>query len=200
MNRSWKIRILFVGMFLVGCGGPGALEKPELNPIEAAQQAIAEADTNGDGALDREELSKYPSLLAAIKRYDANKDNSLSADEIEQELQNWVDRGAAIRSLSCFVTLKGKPLQGALVEFVPEAFLGAGIKPATGTTDKQGYAVMSLGQEHLPPDLQSFRGMHLGMYRIQITHPTKKIPAKYNTESVLGETVRPSTREIVLRL
>ena len=28
--------------------------------------------------------------------------------------------------------------------------------------------------------------MRVGIYRVEITHPTKKIPAKYNTETELG--------------
>jgi hypothetical protein len=173
---------------------------PEMDPSGAAQQAVSEADTDGDGALSQAELEQIPGLLSELKLFDTNSDGALTAEELERELRDWADHGAALRSLDCYVTLKGRPLSDALVEFIPEPFLGGGIKPATGTTNRQGRVVMSLSKEDLPADLQSFRGVNLGVYRVRVTHPKRDIPAKYNTESILGQTVSRRTQDVQLKL
>ncbi|MCA9269532.1 MAG: hypothetical protein KDA41_13720, partial [Planctomycetales bacterium] len=56
-------------------------------------------------------------------------------------------------------------------------------------TDAQGMAVMAIDQAKLPSHLKGIYGMQSGFYKVEITHPTTKIPAKYNTETVLGHEV-----------
>ena len=45
---------------------------------------------------------------------------------------------------------------------------------------------MGIAPEELPKELRRHSLMRVGIYRVEITHPTKKIPPKYNTETELG--------------
>ena len=190
-----------VAMFaLLGCGGPAALKKPKLNAPAAARQAVDEADSNSDSLLDQNELAAFPSLLQSLNSFDSDNDGALSADEIERELQILVDRGAALRTLRCVVTLGRRPLAGATVELVPEPFMGEETQPATGETDSSGVAILSVAPEFLPDDLPNFRGAHIGLFKVRITHPSQQIPAKYNQATTIGAYVSPTTKQLSFSL
>ena len=199
---KWLVGPLFFALVVsLGCdNGPPALELPELDPAKAAKQAITDADKNNDGILSKKELAMYPAVRARFNEYNTDNNDSISAEEIEKHLQAWRDRGAAIRSISCIVTLNGKPLPGAHVEFTPEPFLEPGIKPATGVTGPRGRAALTMSKDDLPNDLINFKGVHLGIYKVRITHPNKKISAKYNTSTTLGEEISPSVLELKFHL
>jgi hypothetical protein len=82
----------------------------------------------------------------------------------------------------------GKPLVGAVVRFVPEKFLGLDDDPkwiASGTTGESGGISVSVptGDATDPP------GAPAGFYRVEVTKPGLNIPAKYTTETILGEEV-----------
>ena len=49
---------------------------------------------------------------------------------------------------------------------------------------------LSLPPEDLPQGLRT--GMHCGFYTVRVTHPTLKVPARYNESSTLGIEVRPA--------
>jgi hypothetical protein len=95
-------------------------------------------------------------------------------------------RMSKLTTLNCSVYLDGSPLAGATVKFVPEKFLGEEIQTAEGITDQSGTASLSIPTEDLPKELRRVPAMRAGIYRVEITHPTKKIPPKYNTETELG--------------
>jgi hypothetical protein len=83
------------------------------------------------------------------------------------------------------VTYAGRPLPNAQVKFVPEAFLGDVIPPATATTDVDGRASMaSEGQPEF---------VRVGMYRVEITSDQAKLPASFNSRTTLGVEVSPYT-------
>ena len=86
-------------------------------------------------------------------------------------------------SLRCMVTHNGRPLEGADVKFVPEKFLGPNMKTATGKTDENGVARLSVPTGDGPP------GVPPGFYRVEITKADMKIPAKYNKETIFGQEV-----------
>ena len=200
--RSFETALVLILLIIalpVGCG-PAALVKPAFKPAQTAARAVADADLNGDGLLSEDELKKYPALLGAVSQYDTDKDGSLSGAELEAQLLVWQERGAALRSLNCLVLLNGKPLSEAQVEFVPESFLSEIIQPCSGISDDVGRAVMSLADEHLPSDLKRFPSIHLGMYQVRVTHPSREIPAKYNEHTNLGQIVGPTTLNVTLNL
>jgi len=108
-----------------------------------------------------------------------------------------------LTAIDCTVILDGGPLSGATVKFIPEAFLGSEINPAEGVTNGAGIASMSIAAAELPKELRRTAALRVGIYRVEVTHPMKKLPAKYNTESELGfdfhagDHVQPPTFNLV---
>jgi hypothetical protein len=173
---------------VLGCsGGPTPVKVPPIQAEEAADAAFSLYDKDGDGLLKKEELSDCPAFQDAMKNnIDKNKDRQLSKDELVGRLSTWVNGGVGASFFSCRVTSRGRPLVGAQVKLIPEAFFGGVIQPAVGTTDRTGRALMSIDPSNLPEDLQNLRAVQQGHYRVEITHQNAKIPAKYNTETTLG--------------
>ncbi|MGA2033484.1 MAG: hypothetical protein ABSG68_14610 [Thermoguttaceae bacterium] len=163
-----------------GCGGGQSRVYPPAIASDAAQKAMELYDSNKDGFLEGAELDKVPGLKAALKQVDTNGDGKINAEEISARIASWKTSKAARLNTACKVLRKGKPLSGATVTLVPESFLGTALKPATATTDQSGMAMFSVdGPGGLP-------GVPPGFYRVEVTKSGEDIPAKYNTETVLG--------------
>ena len=113
---------------LPGCGGGDALTMPTYSPDQAAQQAMAEYDTNHDGFLDKQELERCPALKQGLDTIDKNGDHRLSAEEIAGRIQIYQDSQVALKAVGCHVQLDGRPLPGATVTYVPEKFMGSSLK------------------------------------------------------------------------
>ena len=190
-------RLAFVLMLVplaLGCDRkPQRAEVPGHNPSGAAQQAMSTYDKNSDGAIDAEELKAVPALVdhaeLPIKLIDKNSDGKVTAEEIQGRIQAWLDSKVGIMSFHCTVKMDGKPLEGAKVVFEPEAFLAGAVNEASGTTSVDGTAILAVDQAKLPDHLKGISGMQTGFYKVKITHPTASIPAKYNTETTLGQEV-----------
>jgi hypothetical protein len=186
--RPLAPRWLLVALALVaaGCSGNGPIAIPQVSPREAAEQAIADYDTNKDGTLDAKELEACPGLLSALKRTDRSGDSRLSADEIADRLTLFQDQGMQ-SDVSVDVRLDGRALAGATVTLVPESFLGSSIKSASTVTDEMGTGYFKIeGSE--------FVQVALGYYRVQVSKNAQGrelIPARYNTKSVLGQEIAP---------
>ncbi len=183
--------IVLVMMFLLGCDRkPAPAEMPPLDPKAIASGAMKAYDTGGDGAISGDELkaaaclTDHPDL--PVKLIDKNSDGSVSEDEIRSRAQQWIDSNNAIFTFPCTVNMDGKPLEGATVKYVPEPFMGGAVEAATGVTDATGSAVMGIDQAALPPELKGITGVRSGFYKVEITHPSVKIPAKYNAQTTLG--------------
>ena len=176
----------------VGCNSrPSTLDAVSIDAASAADGAIAQADANGDQSLDDAELAKIPGMLKQKEKYDVDGNGVVSKQEIADRINLWASQGLGVKTLAVEVTLDGRPLPEATVTFVPEPFLGEGPKPATGVTDVNGATKVSVANEHLPEQLQQarLRGLYGGIYRIEVTHPQRTIPAKYNTATTLGEEI-----------
>jgi hypothetical protein len=167
----------------VGCGG---VKEYRVDPVAASKAAMEQYDKNGDGLLDETELKACPALRRELRAYDESKDKKLSADEIGAQIQDMYGQGPGMIALGCTVSLDGTALSGATVRFIPEPFLGPEIKEASGMTNATGTASLGIAAEELPKELRRHNLMRVGIYRVEITHPTKKIPAKYNTATELG--------------
>ncbi len=163
-----------------GCGTspPQRVYGDKADP-QAGQRAI-ELYGGGKGYLDAKALDKAPGLKAAMRQVDTNNDGKLSADEISARIDSWSKVGR--RGITCWVKHNGQPLVDAEVKFVPEKFLGEGMKTYEATTDSHGDAHLSLAGS-------TQRGVSPGFYRIEITKAGEPIPAKYNTETQLGQEV-----------
>jgi hypothetical protein len=222
--------ILLLGAVVTSLGcprGPKRVLPPPIDAYAAGLKAIEFADANKDGALSGKELDKCPGLKAACVRssngmggfipstVDPANTGRITAEMITDRIKAWQASRLGRMSLRCMVTWNGQPLEGADVNFVPEPFLGPYMKTASGVTDQNGVAMLSIppGPEGGPP------GVPPGFYRVEITKPAKaatpgrppkpaapgqladpgepgqpartglNIPAKYNTQTILGQEV-----------
>jgi hypothetical protein len=96
------------------------------------------------------------------------------------------------------VTLEGQPLQGAEVTFQPTA---EGTAPSAGTTDADGrYELMytfdtkgAVPGEHVVTI--STAGTDIDDQGVEVERP-ERVPAKYNTQTVLRKTVKARSNTI----
>jgi hypothetical protein len=171
--------------------GPAAVKQPAIDATAAGKLAMAMYDKNGDGKVAGDELENAPALKAALPRLDTNGDGGVSADEVTARVNAWKEMRTGMTYVQCRVMLNGQPLSGAEVTFEPEPFLGDEIKPAVGTTTMQGDATPVIRPEdRLDPKLPG--GVHLGLYKVRISkldNGKQIIPARYNTETTLGQEV-----------
>jgi hypothetical protein len=73
------------------------------------------------------------------------------------------------------------------VKLTPAPYLGDAVKPAQGVTDASGTGVFNMAAEDRPANApKNLAVMQPGLYRVEITHPTIEVPAKFNTKSTLG--------------
>jgi EF hand domain-containing protein len=175
-----------------GCNsGPARLQPPGIDADDAAAEALEMYDSDGDGLIAGAELTKANGLQAAMKTLDTDGDGKVSALEIAARIRSWQASKAGISSILCYVTLDGKPLEGATVTFEPESFLGEEVQTAIGPTNFNGVAAPYIPKEKRPtPDMPP--GLQLGFYRVKVSkvvNGQETIPAKYNAETILGQQV-----------
>ncbi len=183
MTMGWVLTFATLLILGVGCRrGPARIHPPSIDASAAGDKAIKTFDENNDGKLSGEELDKCPGLKAAMSRVDVTGQGAITADMITARIRQWQDSKLGRMSFSCQVKYNGQPLPGAKVKFVPEKFLGENVKVATGTTDKNGMAMIQI-PEVTPP------GIAPGFYRVEITKPGANVPAKYNTQTTLGQEI-----------
>jgi len=176
-----------------GCSrGPERIHPPALDAAAAAAAAVQQYDTDGDGKIAGEELDEAPALKQALANLDTDGDQAVTAAEIEARIDSWRQSRMGLASVSCAITKGGKPLEGATLTFDPENFLGDGYVAATGETDEYGMVVPSIPTTG-PTDPP---GVPPGFYLVRITHPTLDIPAKYNSETTLGQEVALDARNL----
>ena len=177
-----------------GCSNkPKRIHPPSINAKSAGSGAIELYDTDGNGALSRSELAACPGILAAFEQYDTSCDSQVQADEIAARIKNWQESRIGITPFECWVRLDGRPLGGATVKLVPEPFLGKAIQPASGTSDNNGQVVLAIAIDQLPAAQQRIRGVQLGLYKVEVTHPRGPLPEKYNAHTELGCEVTPKS-------
>ena len=193
MLRVGKFIAGFIVLMCLGaCSrGPSRVAPPSIDPERAATEAIHLYDTDSDGSLNAAEIAKCPGMLAEIKSYDRDGNGLVSRDEIADRIKDLRKHGVGLTRLNCDVTVNGRGLKDATVEFEPEPYLGGEIQAARGITDADGVAQMAIPAEKLPVDQHDLKAVHYGTYKVRITHPKLKLPAKYNTDTTLGYESRP---------
>lgn len=159
---------------------------PHVDPVAASEGAIELYDTNGDGQLSEQELAACPGILSKLSIYDGDGNKSVTREEIEARLRAFFPKHVGVTKLSAYVSLDGQPLPGATVKFVPEKYLGDEVQMAGGVTTDRGNATIDIRDQDSPDTEQGLNGIHFATYRVEITHPTISIPAKYNTDTTLG--------------
>jgi hypothetical protein len=179
-------------LLLVGCsGGASRVHPVKIDVSSASSEAMELYDKDGDGAISGAELDAVPGIKKYISHYDRDGDKRVTRDEISTRLTDWSNQKLALLGAPLYVRLDGQPLGGATATLVPEPYLGPNVKPATGIVMDNGYVSLSHADEDLPKTSggRPIPGVFAGTYKLEITHPNRKIPAKYNTATVLGEEV-----------
>jgi hypothetical protein len=166
---------------------PGRIYPSPISASSAGNKAIEMFDTNKDNKISGAELDKCPGLKAAVTKVDPGNEG-VTAEMVSNRIKAWQNSKLGRMSLACTVTRNGRGFEGAEVKFVPEKFLGLDDPKwiASGKTDMNGMVMLSVptsGEREDPP------GVPPGFYRVEITKPGMNIPAKYNTETILGQEV-----------
>jgi len=179
----WSIMAL-----TLGCSGrPSRVATPDVDPDEVAELAFEEYDRNSDSQLDGNELKACPALVDAMTMYDIDRNGSLTRAELVAGVRSWEERGVGGIPLSFSVRLDGRPLDGAQVKLIPLPILGDAVKPAIGITDATGAGVFNMAAEDRPSNIpKNLPVVQPGLYRVEITHSTIKVPSKFNADSTLG--------------
>jgi len=179
-------------VLLTGCNsGASRIEPVSIDSSAASRQAIDLYDKDGDGAIAGKELDAVPGIKKNLSHYDRDNDGRVSRDEIAARLNDWSKQQLALMGCTYIVTLDGQPLEGATITLVPEPYLGPHVKRASGVTAPNSMVRLSHADEDLPKSANGrpIAGVKGGTYKIQVTHPTRKIPEKYNTATQLGEEI-----------
>lgn len=179
--------ILLLSCLSTGCNGSrGRISTPRINPEHAAKLAIQELDGDGDGLLSKNELKACPALVHAMGVYDSDRDGDLTTDEIATGIARWASSRTGAILLPFRIHLDGKQLADAKVKLVPVSFLENAVKPAEGIADSRGAGMLGLAPEDRPSNAPNVPLVPPGLYRVEITHANREIPAKYNSQSKLG--------------
>jgi hypothetical protein len=199
-EKRLPVAALFLVATVVGCSpsGQSAVDIPHVDPAAAAEKAIELYDRSGDGSLDQAELAACPGILTGRNRYDTDGDQKISREEIAARIGAIFAGGVGLTPVSCRVFAGGQPLAGAVVRFVPEEFLGDALKPAVGTTDADGLALIAIPDDQLPADQAGLQSMQPGVYRVEIKQAGIAESAK-----PLGCEIDPTARggtELLFRL
>jgi hypothetical protein len=189
--RLGLVSLTSFALFLGCSSGASRVNPVEIDASSASSEAIEMYDKDGDGALLGDELNAVPGIKKHLGRYDKDGDKRVTRDEIADRLQDWAGERLALMGRSYIITLDGQPLSGATVTLVPEAYLGANVKTATGVTGPNGLTRMSHAPEDLPKSANGrpIPGVKGGTFKIQITHPGRQIPEKFNTATELGDEI-----------
>jgi hypothetical protein len=192
--RLCAVAGLFVSLAaLAGCSQRASRISPvDIDASSASSEAIELYDKNGDGALAGDELNAVPGIKKYLDKYDRDSDQHVTRDEIATRIGDWSGQKMALMGRSYVVMLDGRALEGATVTLVPEPYMGDAVKPATGVTAHNGLTTrMSHAEEDLPKSANGrpIPGVKGGTFKIQITHASRKIPAKYNTATELGDEI-----------
>jgi hypothetical protein len=180
---------------LAGCSSrPAAIPAVEVEIDQVVERLMEEYDADQSGGLSPTELAVSPPLEECLSRFPRDQGNEISGQQLAKSLEGIFDHRSALVSASCVVRRNGQPLTGAEVRFVPIAVLDDVLPVGSGVTDSYGAAMISAAREELPSEAPTVPGlMPPGLYVVEITHPTAKIPEKYNRQTVLGKEVSSET-------
>jgi len=185
-----ELRILLWGVCslscVVGCSEPRAVGVPKVDGQSISAAAFEMHDRNGDRLIQDDELT--PGMRAALKLIDANNDQAIAPEELAARVDAWKNSGAGLIPVRCALTYRNKPLVGATIELAPEHYLSDTILPATGKTNRFGWANLSIPVE-LRPGNEQRAGIQFGIYRVSVSlkeDGKEALPVKFNEETELG--------------
>jgi len=194
-------RLKFCSIFLVpltlitlvsGCGsGAPSVLIPTYDPGFSGEKAMEVYDLDSDGFVAGEELEKAPGLKAALKTIDSNQDGKISEAEVVERIQKLQEMNVGLMLFSSTIVLDNRPLKGATITFEPDVFMGDSIQQAFGTSSITGGTKARIPKDKRPSP-NSPPGVQPGIYLVRISkivNGKEIIPAKYNTNTVLGKEV-----------
>ena len=193
-------RTIPVLVFVAGCAKTSSLEihaPASYHPDALTMAAFAEYDRDKNGVLEGAELDACPALKSALAGIDTNRDWKISTAELRSRFEGYASANVTTVSVGVSVTLDGKALPDATVQFVPETFMGTTVQEATGKTGADGavHSFTSGGKQYV--------GLQPGFYRVKVTSEGgTTLPARYNSQTTLGAEVfgGRGTRPIVFAL
>lgn len=179
--------VAFTSLFCGACmNEPARVAVPTMDSAKAAAEAMKTYDKDSDGSIAGAELVAAPAIQDALSFYDTNSDSKVSVSEMEARLKQMYGTKVGLMTFACRVTLQGQPLAGATVKLQPEPFMNGIVHPASGVTAADGTAQIEVADSLLPADNRGLHAMQPGVYRVEITHPERKIAPKFNTQTTLG--------------
>ena len=171
---------------LIGCGSAPTGGISALDPELAAQAAIDEFDRNQDGVLSKPELNGCRGILSAWNRFDTDRSNDISLAEVAARITTIQSLPRTNMFASCQIFMDGKPLPDAVIRLQPAEYQLGAVRPAIGKTAVNGSCVLLFDDESQTEAERANLGIDSGIYRVEITHASLAIPAKYNSQSELG--------------
>jgi predicted small lipoprotein YifL len=178
-----------------GCGsGPAAIPPVDVNIDHVVQQLLVDYDADQNGGLSASELASQPAIADCLSQCRRDSGQEITRDQLTKRLNSIFNRQSALVSATCVVRRNGQPLTSAEVKFIPLPVLQDVLPTGTGVTDSFGAAMISPAPGELPDEAPNVPGlMPPGLYLVEVTHPTAKIPEKYNKQTVLGKEVSSET-------
>ena len=191
----WRLAAILA----LACCGCNSSERSSADSIwidagQAGAVAVERFDSNGDQVIDQAEWAKSPSLTQTFADFDSDGDGKVAASDVTGRLLRLSMSGKPLAEVECRVQQEGSPLAGASVRFKPMLAKPAPSWAGEGVTNAQGIATISLPADAIPEELQGAKGVPPGIYLVEITHPERQIPARYNSATELGAVVDPTSK------
>jgi hypothetical protein len=174
---------LLVLPLALGCGKSGGTLRREGSPEEAATKVMELYDGNKDGKITSDELAASPALVDGLSRIDTNRDGAIDLAEMTARFTAH-DSMSHLVAFEVQVTSKRVPLDGAVITFTAEPFMGEGKQAYVGTT-AAGLCQQLEGQERKVP------GVPTGYYKVHIVHEASGTDATRGVE-VADDTPSPN--------
>ena len=193
--RFFSNYIFFVGLgclLFAGCFSqqPRAFQV-SFDAEEVGQTILGSVDVDQNGEISRDESKNCLAMEKRFSMFDGDGNDSIGLDEIKTGLAKIFDQKVGLLSVSCIVKRNKRPLQGAIVKFIPEDFLAEVVPEASGVVRDDGIAIIAIDDDKLPRGAPKGAGlMRAGIYRVEITHPKLDGENHGFGEVVSGETVR----------
>jgi hypothetical protein len=176
---------------LAGCGSPSSGPPPVRSASTYDVDAIVSAafkkyDTNSNGTIESGELAASPSL-----KHFAGKKGAISKDDLKTRITSYGQKGSdsSVVNVGAVIKLAGKPLESTTVTLTPEAFMGSGFEPVSGTTDSAGFVEFRS---------ESGAGIAAGFYTLSFSKKDSSgketLPAKFNSASKEGREISNGPR------
>jgi len=174
-----------------GCGSPSSGPPPvraaSTYDVDAiVSSAFKQYDSNSNGTIESGELAACPSL-----KHFAGKKGAISKDDLKTRVTSYGQKGSdsAVVNVGAVIKLAGKPLENATVTLTPEAFMGSGFEPVSGTTDSAGFVEFRSA---------SGAGIAAGFYTFSFSKKDSSgketLPAKLNSASKEGREISNGSR------